>query len=183
MGTVFEGIELDGGDYLMRIPGSLGDMGEAYDRFDSSWCAAVIYSFKNDRARDILFKIITNSSDSISIFPLDTSLADWAVFYLPLLPNSAELLPKIKSLLEGNITQEQTIRLTHLARALEFNGKIPTEERERFDTVRRELALSWSLGVKDDLRGKIPEAGMDDRFSTRKDIFCPRFWYGNGIVH
>ena len=40
------------------------------------------------------------------------------------------------------------LRLLLLEKSLEFNERIPAEERERFDVFRRELAISWSLSNK-----------------------------------
>jgi len=150
--------------------------------YDPSWHIMAIYSFKNDRARDLLFEMVARSDEEQDF------LADWAVYYLPFFPNSGELLPKIKFLLKEEITKAQrdqpylskTLfhengelidsslkqfrekisgslpksifykiqRLLALKKALEFNEKIPAEEREHFDIFRRELAISWSLSSK-----------------------------------
>jgi len=129
------------------------------NRFDFSWYAMAIYSFRNDRARDILFELaISPEEEQVCeggyVDGIRRTLADWAVYYLSLLPNTEELLPKIRILLTEELTQDQTFQLTRLANALEFNEKIPAEERERFDSVRRELAISWSLWFdKHDHRG------------------------------
>jgi len=156
--------------------------------YDSSWEVMAIYSFKNDRARDIMFNLATSSDEK------DAFMADWAAYYLPFFPNSGELLPKLEPLIEEAEMTEQrdqkviaalqerwkthpfgsdreaTIqdreltkaianrrqafdRLLTLKRSLEFNERIPTEERERFDIFRRELAISWSLCNKTSIRG------------------------------
>ena len=44
---------------------------------------------------------------------------------------------------------ENARRLLSLKRALEFNEKIPENEREHFDIIRRELIVSWILTPKD----------------------------------
>ena len=168
--------------FPLRFPGTR-------TTFDNSWHTMAIYSFKNDRARDLLFEMATCSDDKYD------PLADWAIYYLSLFPNSGELLPKVNNLLDEAITiaqqdnvniklfyenDELTVhslkpfnltfsgisipnsilfkiwRLLTLKRSLEFNEKIPVEERERFDAFRRELAISWSLCAKRDR--KVPEA-------------------------
>ena len=48
------------------------------------------------------------------------------------------------------------IRLLKLRDSLLFNEKIPSSERERFDIVRRELAISWALTSK--LEARSPQA-------------------------
>jgi hypothetical protein len=129
-----------------------------------------IYSFKDVRARDLLFEMATRSDDQ------PDTLADCAVGYLSLFPNSGELLPKIKNLLnEANVSErlfdengelidsslkqlskflsgvrksDSVWRLLALKRSLDFNEKIPVEERERFDAFRRELAISGALTNK-----------------------------------
>jgi len=158
----------------------------------TEWDIMAIYSFKNDRARDILFDfVVTSPSKQVrgTLF-VKAYLADCAVYYLPFFPNSGELLPKVKALLQKEIAEEQEnnpdrakrfidensqlinpfrqytgswqkindldssawwdianstpklFRLALLVRSLEFNEKIPTEERERFDIFRRELMIS-----------------------------------------
>ena len=47
-------------------------------------------------------------------------------------------------------------RLLTLRDSLLFNEKIPSSERERFDIVRRELAISWALTSK--LEARSPQA-------------------------
>jgi hypothetical protein len=72
---------------------------------------------------------------------------------LSLLPNTEELLPKIKALLkeQKQIFQQRSRwspPLVALERSLEFNKKIPTEERKRFNLSRLELAISWAPSIK-----------------------------------
>ena len=160
--------------------------------FDYSWCVMAIYSFKNERAREVLYKMALRSFERD-----DSSLSDWAVYYLTLSPDSKSFLPKVKAHLKELIgtfqkdesTLSQTLfdetgglldrsmdvfrktltglrpsrssqeektyqlldairRLLVLERSLEFNEKIPENERKRFEIVRRELAISWALAPK-----------------------------------
>ena len=150
--------------------------------FDGSWDIMAIYSFKNDRARDLLFEMATRSDDKYDQF------AGWANYYLSLFPNSGELLPKVKNLLnEANVSERlfdengelidsslkqlskfhSGIRksdsiwlLLILKRSLDFNEKIPVEERERFDVFRRELAISWSLSNKRSAKAPVISATL-----------------------
>ena len=156
--------------------------------YDSSWFAMAIYSFKNERARKILFEIACSSEEQ------DRPFSDWAVYYLALSPGAGEYLSKTKALLKERIvlfqkeepelsktlfnesgeladrsmeeygkvlldsyrnlktkTYQSLIqirRLLILERSLEFNEKIPENERKRFEIVRRELALSWAMTRK-----------------------------------
>ena len=148
-------------------PLGLGSEGpNCIGRFDFSWYAMALYSFRNDRARDILFELAI-SPEGEQVDKVRRPLADWAVYYLSLLPNTEELLPTIRTLLTEELTQEQTFRLTQLASTLEFNKKIPTEERERFDSVRRELAISWSLWF-----GKRDRSGSINSFPPHPRMFA-----------
>lgn len=169
---------------LFSVAGS-GDL-SINTMFDTSWYIMAIYSFKNDRASDILFDMCADFHAVSGFFVDYDVLGDWAVYYLSLFPNSAELLPKVRSLLKGAIAEEQKnhpdraqlflnendevinpwetlrffrtsptvvfpptlLRLARLVRALEFNEKIPADKRERFDTFRREIAITWSLAKK-----------------------------------
>ena len=151
------------------------------EQLNAVWDIMAIYSFKNDRARDLLFDIATRPTDKDLYNNRCDPLADWAVYYLSLFPNSGELLPQAKSLLKEAITGAKEnypgrakhflngsdnvinpfnvsiyvnpwingnlrlLRLARLVRSLEFNEKIPVEERERFDLLRREMAISWAL--------------------------------------
>ena len=72
--------------------------------YDESWQIMAVYSFKNDRARDLLLDIAVNPSEKVG------SLASWAVYYLSLFPNSGVLLPKIKTLLQEQILIAQRER-------------------------------------------------------------------------
>jgi len=149
------------------------------DTYDPSWEILAIYSFQNDRSRDLLFELATRPGDE------HDGLADFAVYYLTLLPNSGVLLPRAKILLNDTVANEQEnypdrarhflnengsvidpfreskrvngiwvdgnpqlLRIARLVRGLEFNEKIPTEERKRFDLFRREMAINWSLSNK-----------------------------------
>ncbi len=49
---------------------------------------------------------------------------------------------------DAYVKLENARRLLSLKRALEFNEKIPESERERFEIVRRELAISWIIAPK-----------------------------------
>ena len=162
-----------------------------------SWEVLAIYSFKNDRARDLLFNLITRPNNDKNPSFAYSTLADEAVYWLTLLPNSRELLPKVKSLLQENITtafrdepdlsgrifdatgklhdpsmkqlydilhhqrersQNEKIpttsifftieRLLWLERGLEFNEKIPVQERERFNFIRRDKVIADSESSK-----------------------------------
>ena len=162
------------------------------------WNIMAIYSFKNERARKILLDFIVSDFDeSETVMQVGHrswtrgGLASYAASYLPFFPNSDELLPKVKALLQKEIDEEhennpdrakrfidengtlinpfrnytdyyhqkiegvdysdwrkltdsvpKIFRLAQLVRTLEFNEKIPTEERERFDIFRRELMIS-----------------------------------------
>lgn len=153
---------------------------------DGPFPIIVIWSYKDDRARDFLFELATSSEGFYD------HIADQAIYFLTLFPNSGELQPKVKILLKEKITKARqdepnwserlfnengelkdptmqqlhkvlselsglshqknthvtffTIgRLLALRQALEFNEKIPAEERERYNIVRRELAISWFL--------------------------------------
>lgn len=172
--------------------------------FDNSWHIMAIYSFKNERARKILYEIATNNIDD---YVLD-SLARFATFYLSFFYDSFDLIPPLNERLENafdqfynqcpesfkeqlngkdakdltsgefnNILEEfkkkhpifnydfiysrsssgsYLIRLLKLRDSLLFNEKIPSSERERFDIVRRELAISWALTSK--LEARSPQA-------------------------
>ena len=163
-----------------------------------------IYSFKNERARKILYEIATNNIDD----RLLVSLARFATFYLSFFYDSFDLIPPLHERLENafdqfynqcpesfkeqlngkdakdltsgefnNILEEfkkkhpifnydfiysrsssgsYLIRLLKLRDSLLFNEKIPSSERERFDIVRRELAISWALTSK--LEARSPQA-------------------------
>ena len=161
-----------------------------YATFDDSWHAMAIYSFKNERSRNILYEIASESEEDYG------ALADWACYYLALSPGSNELLPDVKNRLKERIAvfrEEEPVlggtlfnkdgkqsdssmktwrelasgryssdtkkaataralcviqRLFYLERTLEFNEKVPEKERERFEIVRRELAISWALSNK-----------------------------------
>jgi hypothetical protein len=177
--------------------------------YDSFWEIVAIYSFKNDRARDLLFEIAIRPREKY-----DDYFLDLAAYYLSLLPSSGELLPRAKILLKEAIArvrenfperavrlldkngevidpwlwQSSTIyenrqyvrlpddvllllRLARLIRALEFNEKIPVEDQERFDTVRREIAIdlfllrATSSPVASIMRPRIPEISV----TLRKD--------------
>jgi len=159
--------------------------------YDDSWPIMAMWTYQDDRVRDLLFELVAQSDKRVD------SLADWAVYYLSLLQNSGELLPKTKKLLKEEIAKIQKnspdvakylldengkvinplqhypggvhpkingiywhewitfahnvprlFRLAQLTRRLEFNEKIPIEERERLNIFRRELAISWSLSNK-----------------------------------
>lgn len=136
-----------------------------------------IYSFKNDRARDVLFELAMQSDQRRD------PLADGAAYYLSLFPNSGELLPEIEGRLKeeiatarrelpdlskamfqenGDVVDQTEFRehvrrydsfqkigrLLALKNSLEYNEKIPADERERFDAFRREVAMSWSASNK-----------------------------------
>lgn len=163
--------------------------------FDDSWFLMAIYSFKNERARKILYELATNNNNDRFL----SSLARFATFYLPLFYDSSDLIPSLNTRLEtyfeqfynqcprslkdqfdgkdvkdltsgefNNILEEfkkknpslsydvvysssyhYANRLLTLRDSLLFNEKIPPSERERFDIVRRELAISWALAPKD----------------------------------
>lgn len=159
--------------------------------YDSSWYAMAIYSFKNERARKILFEIACSQDEQ------DRPFSDWAVYYLSLSPGAEEYLSRTQTLLKERIalfqkeepalsktlfnesgeladrsmeeygkvlldsyrnlktkTYQSLIqirRLLILERSLEFNEKIPENERKRFEIVRRELAISWALTRKRDV--------------------------------
>ena len=166
--------------------------------FDNSWHIMAIYSFKNERARKILYEIATNNIDD----RLLDSLARFATFYLSFFYDSSDLIPPLNERLEtafeqlynqcpeslkeqldgkdvkdltsgefNNILEEfrkkhlnfsydviysssyhYPNRLLTLRDSLLFNEKIPSSERERFDIVRRELAISWALTRKVEAR-------------------------------
>jgi len=181
-------------EYVLR-PMTFPPIALSNATYDSSWDIMAIYSFKNDRARDLLLEIACHSNEKYD------SLAEWAAYYLTLFPNSGELLLKLRTLLKeaiadgrenypdranlllnenGELTNPfrqypspsstsihpkvngvnwsqwitlanevpRLFRLVRLVRALEFNEKIPVDERERFGTFRRELAISWSMSNK-----------------------------------
>ncbi len=169
--------------------------------FDSSWYAMAIYSFKNTRARNILFQ------SACSMEPNEywserswNSFSSWAAYYLTFFPESKELLIKINGRLNEQIAvfqkekpelyrslfdesgelldpsmkklnraiiklrdqyswpkesalekyqKYQTLagirKLLFLKRSLDFNGKVPENERVRFETFRRESAVCWAL--------------------------------------
>ena len=170
--------------------------------FDYSWHIMAIYSFKNERARKILYEIATNNIDDYVLI----SLARFATFYLSFFYDSSDLIPPLNERLEtafeqlynqcpeslkeqldgkdvkdltsgefNNILEEfrkkhlnfsydviysssyhYPNRLLTLRDSLLFNEKIPSSERERFDIVRRELAISWALTSK--LEARSPQA-------------------------
>lgn len=77
------------------------------------------------------------------------------------------LLRKLKvSSLPQEITAyrslDQIHRLLILAGSLEFNEKVPENERERFEIVRRELAISWALAPKLNCGTPIPTIGLKE---------------------
>ena len=106
-------------------------------KLDESWYVMAIYSFQNDRARGLLFDMATRCD-------ADEFLSSLAIYYVSLCQNTTELLPKVQCLLEQSQAHELITRLTQLEKSLNFNEKIPVEERERYDAVRRELAISRS---------------------------------------
>ena len=189
--------------------------------FDASWYAMAIYSFKNERSENILYEIINDPAS-------EPKLADWAVYYLALSPNSARFLPKVEKDLQEKIASfqkefpqkgsalsnmegdtrkpyltnfrslfksasdryyyvailgnpekpgENAIqryfalnlirRLRILKQSLEFNEKVPENEKERFEIVRREFAISWALTPKETISGPVVCAGLkkgEERF-------------------
>lgn len=174
--------------------------GNIWPIFEPSWYIMVIYSFKNERSRNVLYDIVIHSEEKYDSF------ADWAVYYLTLSPGSEEFLPKVKTLLKEKIVtfqkeepelsqtffnekgelldrsmdklrriprarseykKETTYRLLKnirrlliLKRSLEFNEKVPENERKRFEIVRRELAISWALARKYDRGAPRTTAGL-----------------------
>ena len=189
--------------------------------FESSWHTMAIYSFKNERSENILYELIT---DPLAEF----ELADWAVYYLALSPNSARFLPRVKKEIQERIVsfqkefpqkgsalsnldgatrkpylnnfrnlfesardryisvskyghpekpEENAVqrylalnlirRLLILKQSLEFNEKVPENEKERFEIVRRELAISWALAPKYEVGGRHGSTGLkngEERF-------------------
>ena len=180
-----------------------------------------IYSFKSERSENILYEIINDPAS-------EPKLADWAVYYLALSPNSARFLPKVEKDLQEKIASfqkefpqkgsalsdldgatrkpylnnfrslfksasdryysvailgnpekpgENVIqrylalnlirRLRILKQSLEFNEKVPENEKERFEIVRREFAISWALTPKHTIIGPVVCAGLkkgEERF-------------------
>lgn len=94
--------------------------------YDESWEIMAIYSFKNDRARDILFEIVLNSyADQESPIRFSYSHpANSAAFYLTLLPNSDELLPQAKILLKEATASVQENRYDWGERFFDDNGDV-----------------------------------------------------------
>ena len=195
--------------------------------FDYSWHIMAIYSFKNERARKILYEIATNNIDDYVLI----SLARFASFYLSFFYDSCDLIPPLNERLENafdqfynqcpesfkeqlngkdakdltsgefnNILEEfkkkhpifnydfiysrsssgsYLIRLLKLRDSLLFNEKIPSSERERFDIVRRELAISWALTNKYTIFGPSPvvilKKGEEHFAEYLREYFLPPF--------
>ncbi|MBQ9812313.1 MAG: hypothetical protein IJM54_03270 [Thermoguttaceae bacterium] len=189
--------------------------------FESSWHTMAIYSFKNERSENILYELINDPN-------AEFELADWAVYYLALSPNSARFLPHVNKEIQERIVsfqkkfpqkgsalsnldgatrkpylnnfrnlfesardryisvskyghpekpEENAVqrylalnlirRLLILKQSLEFNEKVPENEKERFEIVRRELAISWALTPKETRSGPVVCAGLkkgEERF-------------------
>jgi len=162
-GTAYEGTDQRMTD-LARGGESTGDGGMSPGELISpSWFIIAIYSFKNDQARDCLFDFITTDPKEQWV-----NFSFWATYFITLFPNSGDLLPKAKILLDeqiANIRQNNPgwakrvinekneviypfaysdyihpsdpaapyiFQLARLVRALEFNEKMPVEERESF---------------------------------------------------
>ena len=71
------------------------------------------------------------------------------------------------------------IRLLKLRDSLLFNEKIPSSERERFDIVRRELAISWALSNKRTILGPSSEVilkkGEEHFAEYLREYYLPPF--------
>ena len=63
--------------------------------------------------------------------------------------------------------------------SLLFNEKIPSSERERFDIVRRELAISWALSNKRTILGPSSEVilkkGEEHFAEYLREYYLPPF--------
>ena len=77
---------------------NISPSGRDNEVFHLTWHIMAIDSFQNNQARNLLFEIGTGQN---------RPLANWAAYYLSLIPNSGELLPKIKVLLKEEIAREQ----------------------------------------------------------------------------
>lgn len=102
--------------------------------FDASWHIMAIYSFQNDRAKDILFDLATSSDANKG------SLTDWAVYYLSLFPNSDNLLPKAKAAFQKQIAEVQKEYPDQAKHFIDENGNFinllhrnPEEYRPKLD--------------------------------------------------
>ncbi|MBQ9813146.1 MAG: hypothetical protein IJM54_07510 [Thermoguttaceae bacterium] len=164
----------------------------SFVQLDASWHVMAIYSFRNERSENLLFTIINDPN-------VESGLADWAVYYLALSPDSSRFLPDVKkefslriksfrraypqkssvlftpdgpSLKSSGVEYYETVselsrpenkdayvkfeyarRLLSLKRALECNERIPENEKERFEIVRRESALFGALSRKGTVSG------------------------------
>ncbi|MGL6195198.1 MAG: hypothetical protein ACRC2T_10300 [Thermoguttaceae bacterium] len=140
-----------------------------YREWHKLWEIMAIYSFNNEKARDLLFKIVTDTNETNDVYAYS------AINFLPFFPDSGKLLPEIKKLIQNEIKElqksnpndakqfvdengnlksfymdswsfralnQRLVFLVQLAKRLEFNEKIPIEERERFDIFRRDLMMS-----------------------------------------
>ena len=207
-------------------PRELNGLGAA--TFETSWYVMAIYSFKNERSENLLYELIHDLNVERSIVNMEKpNIADWAVYYLALSPNSTRFLPEVKNELQERIASfrkdfpqkgatffgsdrvfqpslnnynnafkeirnryvsvvkyglseksgENVIqtylalnlirRLLLLKQSLEFNEKVPENERERFEIVRRELAISWALAPKYEVGGYHGSTGLkngEERF-------------------
>ncbi|MBR4751581.1 MAG: hypothetical protein IK077_07450, partial [Thermoguttaceae bacterium] len=206
--------------------------------FDSSWHTMAIYSFKNDRSENILYELITDPS-------AEFELADWAVYYLALSPNSARFLPHVNKEIQERIVSFQkefpqegaalpdldgatrkpylnnfrslfksvkdryifvstygvpekpgenaiqkylTLnlirRLLILKQSLEFNEKVPIDEKKRFEVVRREYAISWALTPKETEGPPVILAGIrnhEERFKIYMAEYEPPPFIGRSL--
>ncbi len=208
-------------------PRELNGFGAA--TFETSWYVMAIYSFKNERSENLLYELIHDLNVERSIVNMEKpNIADWAVYYLALSPNSARFLPRVKKEIQERIVsfqkefpqkgsalsnldgatrkpylnnfrnlfesardryisvskyghpekpEENAVqrylalnlirRLLILKQSLEFNEKVPENEKERFEIVRRELAISWALAPKYEVGGRHGSTGLkngEERF-------------------
>ena len=112
--------------------------------FDASWYAMAIYSYKNERSENLLYSIIDDPY-------ADRKLADWAVYYLSLSPNSARFLPKVKKDIQERIASFQKTYPDKSSAYFEFDGEFQVSSLRVFNDKLKYLEKRYRSATKNDL--------------------------------